>query len=196
MKRSRSPVNQPPGSSGRRRRHQRTSVMADLSSPSETRSNDSHETNSTTTTSPATAGSSGLPSTTAATFQSQPITTQRHRYNRSQSKSQVSKSRRNSNYTQDHRERERKCNTKTKNSVNSSSTRAFQFDDPNKLAGMPVFPHVRRSGNYLLGPKLGLSPVKSIIQCLARREFTQKYYQLKLSVFQLQSISNIIVKSS
>ena len=178
MKRSRSPVNQPPGSSGRRRRHQRTSVMADLTSPSETRSNDSHETNSTTSTSPSTAGSSGLPSTTAATFQSLPITTHRHRYNKSQSKSQVSKSRRNSNHTLDNRER--KSNSKTKNSVNNSSTHAIQFDDPSKLAGMPVFPHVRRSGNYLLGPKLGLSPVKSIIQCLARREFTQKYYQLKL----------------
>lgn len=49
-----------------------------------------------------------------------------------------------------------------------------------RLAGMPVPPHVRRAGKYLLGPKLGVSPVKSIIQCLARLEGTDEYYQLKL----------------
>jgi len=48
------------------------------------------------------------------------------------------------------------------------------------LAGVPVTPHVRKSGKYLLGPKLGISPVKSIVQCLGRLDGTLKYYQLKL----------------
>ena len=43
---------------------------------------------------------------------------------------------------------------------------------------MPVTPHVRRAGCYLLGPKLGMSPVKSIVQCLARKEGTDDFYQV------------------
>ena len=65
------------------------------------------------------------------------------------------------------------------------------FDDYSRLAGVPVYPHVRRSGNYLLGPKLGLSPVKSIIQCLARREFTQEYYQLKLLTLSSSGVPSV-----
>ncbi|CAH2095146.1 unnamed protein product [Euphydryas editha] len=40
--------------------------------------------------------------------------------------------------------------------------------------------HVRKAGPYLLGPKLGPSPVKSIVQCLARKEKTDDYYQIKI----------------
>lgn len=39
---------------------------------------------------------------------------------------------------------------------------------------------VRKAGPYLLGPKLGQSPVKSIVQCLARKEKTDVYYQIKI----------------
>lgn len=40
--------------------------------------------------------------------------------------------------------------------------------------------HVRKAGPYLLGPKLGPSPVKSIVQCLARKESTDEFYQVKI----------------
>lgn len=56
------------------------------------------------------------------------------------------------------------------------STESF---DPN-LVGVLVPPHTRRAGKYLLGPKLGISPVKSIVQCLARLENSDKYFQIKL----------------
>ncbi|XP_038207306.1 serine/threonine-protein kinase 40-like [Zerene cesonia] len=39
---------------------------------------------------------------------------------------------------------------------------------------------VRKAGPYLLGPKLGPSPVKSIVQCLARKEKTDDFYQIKI----------------
>ncbi|KAH9643964.1 hypothetical protein HF086_004225 [Spodoptera exigua] len=37
--------------------------------------------------------------------------------------------------------------------------------------------YVRKAGPYLLGPKVGPSPVKSIVQCLARKERTDEFYQ-------------------
>lgn len=39
---------------------------------------------------------------------------------------------------------------------------------------------IRKAGPYLLGPKLGPSPVKSIVQCLARKEKTDEFYQVKI----------------
>ena len=48
------------------------------------------------------------------------------------------------------------------------------------ISGTPVPPVVRRAGRYLLGPRLGLSPVKSITHCLGRRDGTDKYFQLKV----------------
>ncbi|XP_052757961.1 serine/threonine-protein kinase 40-like [Galleria mellonella] len=49
------------------------------------------------------------------------------------------------------------------------------------LAGTPVpDKYVRKAGPYLLGPKLGPSPVKSIVQCLARKERTDDFYQVKI----------------
>ncbi|KAI5644800.1 protein kinase domain-containing protein [Phthorimaea operculella] len=48
-------------------------------------------------------------------------------------------------------------------------------------AGTPVPEnYVRKAGPYLLGPKLGPSPVKSIVQCLARKERTDEFYQIKI----------------
>lgn len=52
------------------------------------------------------------------------------------------------------------------------------FDIP--AAGSKVPPHVRRAGDYLLGPRLGASPVRSISQCLARKVGTDQYYQIKM----------------
>ena len=49
-----------------------------------------------------------------------------------------------------------------------------------RLAGCAVKPHVRRAGKYLIGPKLGASPVKSIVHCLGRRDATDQYFQLKI----------------
>ncbi|XP_045197175.2 uncharacterized protein LOC123551933 [Mercenaria mercenaria] len=43
-------------------------------------------------------------------------------------------------------------------------------------------PHggIKRAGPYLLGPRIGTSPVKSIVQCLARKEGTDNFYTLKI----------------
>ncbi|XP_054273427.1 serine/threonine-protein kinase 40-like [Macrosteles quadrilineatus] len=41
---------------------------------------------------------------------------------------------------------------------------------------------VKRAGPYLLGPTLGSSPVKSIVQCLARQEGTDNFFTLKLLI--------------
>lgn len=40
---------------------------------------------------------------------------------------------------------------------------------------------VKRAGPYLLGPALGSSPVRSIVQCLARKEHTDQFYTLKVN---------------
>ena len=39
---------------------------------------------------------------------------------------------------------------------------------------------IKRAGPFLLGPRLGNSPVRSIVQCLARREGTDDFYSVKL----------------
>lgn len=39
---------------------------------------------------------------------------------------------------------------------------------------------VKRAGPYLLGPRLGNSPVMSIVQCLARKEGTDDFFMLKI----------------
>ena len=58
------------------------------------------------------------------------------------------------------------------------------------LAGTPVKPHVRRAGQYLIGPKLGISPVKCIQHCLGRKDGTDRYYLLK--ILHLQSCAKIL----
>ncbi|KAK7077543.1 Serine/threonine-protein kinase 40 [Halocaridina rubra] len=48
-------------------------------------------------------------------------------------------------------------------------------------AGQPLARgQLRRAGPYLLGLRLGSSPVRSIVQCLARREHTDEFYTLKI----------------
>ncbi|KAK0091976.1 hypothetical protein PV326_002434 [Microctonus aethiopoides] len=39
---------------------------------------------------------------------------------------------------------------------------------------------IKRAGPYILGPAIGTSPVKSIVQCLARKSGTDKYYTIKI----------------
>lgn len=39
---------------------------------------------------------------------------------------------------------------------------------------------VRKAGSYTLGPMIGTSPVKSIMQCLAKKDGTDKYYTIKI----------------
>nr|XP_018914855.1 PREDICTED: serine/threonine-protein kinase 40-like [Bemisia tabaci] len=39
---------------------------------------------------------------------------------------------------------------------------------------------MKRAGPYILGPMHGTSPVKSIVQCLARKEGTDEFYTLKI----------------
>ncbi|XP_038049279.1 serine/threonine-protein kinase 40-like [Patiria miniata] len=39
---------------------------------------------------------------------------------------------------------------------------------------------LKRAGPYLLGPRLGTSPVRSIVHCLARKEGTDNFYSMKL----------------
>lgn len=59
--------------------------------------------------------------------------------------------------------------------------------------GTPVAEkHVRKAGPFLLGPKLGPSPVKSIVQCLARKEKTNDFYQVRYCMLYLFSVSSII----
>jgi len=49
-----------------------------------------------------------------------------------------------------------------------------------RLAGTKVTPHVRRVGDFLIGPRMCGSPVKSITHYLGRRDGTDKYYLLKI----------------
>ncbi|GBN24696.1 Serine/threonine-protein kinase 40 [Araneus ventricosus] len=43
---------------------------------------------------------------------------------------------------------------------------------------------VRRAGDYLLGPRLGNSPVRSIVQCLAKKNGTDDFYTIKILTLQ------------
>lgn len=40
----------------------------------------------------------------------------------------------------------------------------------------------RRAGQYILGPKIGHSPVESIVQYLAKKEGTDEFVQLKVCI--------------
>lgn len=40
----------------------------------------------------------------------------------------------------------------------------------------------RRAGQYILGPKIGHSPVESIVQYLAKKDGTDEFVQLKVCV--------------
>ncbi|KAM8975670.1 serine/threonine-protein kinase 40 [Pelodytes ibericus] len=48
--------------------------------------------------------------------------------------------------------------------------------------------NAKRAGPFILGPRLGNSPVPSIVQCLARKDGTDDFYQLK--ILSLDEIEN------
>lgn len=66
----------------------------------------------------------------------------------------------------------------------------FRGDNENNLqesapvAGTAVTKVVKKAGQYLLGPRLGNSPVCSIVQCLARKIGTDKFFSLKILTLQ------------
>lgn len=52
---------------------------------------------------------------------------------------------------------------------------------PNKVPRLATpITEVRKAGPYLLGPRQGSSPVRSIVQCLARKDGTDKFYTIKI----------------
>ncbi len=53
-------------------------------------------------------------------------------------------------------------------------------DDAKKCKKCSQKSSIRHAGPFLLGPRLGNSPVRSIVQCLARREGTDDFYSIKL----------------
>lgn len=61
---------------------------------------------------------------------------------------------------------------KSKIPYNQGDIPAFGTPVPDRI--------VKKAGPYLLGPKLGPSPVKSIVQCLTRKEKTDEFYQIKI----------------
>ncbi|KAK3603549.1 hypothetical protein CHS0354_027973 [Potamilus streckersoni] len=44
----------------------------------------------------------------------------------------------------------------------------------------PVLGDIKRAGPYLLGPRIGSSPVRSIVPCLARKEGTDDFFTIKI----------------
>ena len=63
----------------------------------------------------------------------------------------------------------------------STQEREKQIDISVPKAGTPVTSNmIKQAGPYLLGPLIGTSPVKSIVQCLARRMGTDKFYTIKI----------------
>ena len=41
---------------------------------------------------------------------------------------------------------------------------------------------IKQAGPYLIGPRLGSSPVSSITQCLARKSGSDQFYTLKVEI--------------
>lgn len=48
---------------------------------------------------------------------------------------------------------------------------------------------VKSAGPYLLGPTFGFSPVSSIVQCLARKKETDKFFTLKVKDIELSMVT-------
>ncbi|KAJ1176467.1 hypothetical protein NDU88_001747 [Pleurodeles waltl] len=51
--------------------------------------------------------------------------------------------------------------------------------------------NAKRAGPFILGPRLGNSPVPSIVQCLARKDGTDDFYQLKILTLEERSDKSI-----
>lgn len=67
----------------------------------------------------------------------------------------------------------------TKPSLSEKNEKQVNVNVPKP--GTPVTINtIKKAGQYLLGPLIGTSPVKSIVQCLARRIGTDKFYTIKI----------------
>lgn len=64
-------------------------------------------------------------------------------------------------------------------SCSSSTSDDMKFTVPQEGTLVPRN-CIKRAGPYLLGPTLGNSPVNSIVQCVARKEGTDRFYTLKI----------------
>ena len=62
----------------------------------------------------------------------------------------------------------------------SSLSKADRDEEAKKCRNCGQRSSIKRAGPYLLGPRLGNSPVRSIVQCLARKEGTNEFYSIKL----------------
>lgn len=62
----------------------------------------------------------------------------------------------------------------------SSLSKLAPDDEAKKCRNCGQKSAIKRAGPYLLGPRLGNSPVRSIVQCLARKEGTNEFYSIKL----------------
>lgn len=76
-------------------------------------------------------------------------------------------------------------NFQTKSSGSQTKTDPLDSTQPPKdKSGKELRPPspggIKRAGPYLLGPRIGSSPVRSIVQCLARKEGTDNFYTLKI----------------
>ncbi|XP_050394326.1 serine/threonine-protein kinase 40 [Patella vulgata] len=60
-------------------------------------------------------------------------------------------------------------------SSSSNESNKQSLHDLKKLSG-----GLKKAGPYLLGPRLGSSPVRSIVQCLARREGRDEFFTIKI----------------
>lgn len=69
-------------------------------------------------------------------------------------------------------------------SKRSKTKETFKNKDIERPIAVPTRRIVKKAGPYLLGPRLGSSPVRSIVQCLARKEGTNEFYTLKILTFE------------
>ncbi|KAI8791794.1 chitinase protein PB1E7.04c [Biomphalaria glabrata] len=67
------------------------------------------------------------------------------------------------------------CDTAKATSSNDS-----QIDGLNSILKKNYMSLVKKAGPYILGPRIGSSPVRCIVQCLARKEKTNKFYIIKI----------------
>lgn len=74
-----------------------------------------------------------------------------------------------------------KKNISAKTYIDSCSLKnkitGFKVPKPGTVVSPKI---IRKAGPYILGPIIGSSPVRSIVQCLARKEGTDKYYTIKI----------------
>lgn len=90
-------------------------------------------------------------------------------------------------------EQQLQSNTKRPKNINNEAIltetlceETFDNHDPISETSLPLHGTavnrrlIRRAGPYIIGPKLGYSPVDSIVQYLAKKENTDEFVQLKI----------------